>query len=490
MRVGIIAIQHESNTFIRTPTDLDLFKEQWLAVGPQVRDKYEKSHHEVGGFLTGLDREGIEAVPILGAVAMPSGVVSAPALDALLAMTLNRLGKAGHLDGILVAPHGAGVSEKHPDMDGYWLSLLRSKIGANTPIICTLDPHANLSQRMINACDATILYRTNPHLDQRQCGLEAANLMARTLAAQVKPAQACALPPIAISIDRQCTDETPCRALCDLADQIRQRPGVLSSSIALGFPYADVEEMGSGFIVVTDNDPDLAQQCVDELTHYLYNHRQEFVAKLISIDEAIDRASETNGSVCLLDMGDNVGGGSAADGTFLARRLHERQGADSFVALNDPKSVGQCFEVGLGATLNLCVGGKTDELHGAPLRAKFTVRYLGEGTFSETEPRHGGRSQYVMGATAVVQTEHGLTVQLTSIRTAPFSLGQIRCCDLDPHQFKILVAKGVNAPMAAYREVCEHFIRVNTAGTTSADITHFTFQHRRKPLFPFEAITL
>jgi microcystin degradation protein MlrC len=488
MRIGIIGIQHESNTFISTPTDLDLFKEQNLAIGDQVREKYRDTHHEVGGFFQGLDEHDIEAVGIIGAVAMPSGTVTGQTLDELLKIVFDGLDAAGQLDGLLVAPHGAGVSEKHRDMDGYWLSLLRDRVGKDLPIICTLDAHTNLSQRMIDACDATVIYRTNPHLDQRQCGVEAANLMARTLRGEIKPTQACALPPIVINIEKQFTDDPPCRPMYDLADQILKRPGVLSNSVALGYPYADVAEMGSGFIVVTDNNPTLAQQYADELAQYLFDHRDEFVANLISIDDAIDQAKAASGSVCLLDMGDNVGGGSSADGTFIAHRLHAKQIAGSFVAINDPQSAEQCRGAGVGAELELTIGGKTDDLHGQPLTAQVTVRYLGDGIFTEDQPRHGGRSGYVMGPTAIVETEHGLTIQLTSIRTAPFSLGQIRCCDLDPGRFKILVAKGVNAPVAAYREVCDTFIRVNTPGSTSADMNSFTFHTRRRPLFPLEPI--
>ena len=75
---------------------------------------------------------------------------------------------------------------------------------------------------------------------------------------------------------------------------------------------------------------------------------------------------------------------------------------------------------------------------------------------------------------------------LTSRRMVPFSLEQLRSCALNPADFQVLVAKGVNAPIAAYREVCERFIRVNTIGSTCADMSRLTYSHRRKPLFPLE----
>jgi microcystin degradation protein MlrC len=106
---------------------------------------------------------------------------------------------------------------------------------------------------------------------------------------------------------------------------------------------------------------------------------------------------------------------------------------------------------------------------------------------SEDAPRHGGIVDFDQGATAVVETLDGrLTIMLTSRRMVPFSLQQIISCQLDPRQFRILIAKGVNAPLAAYREVCDKFLRVNTIGSTSADLEQLDYRNRRLPLFPFE----
>jgi microcystin degradation protein MlrC len=111
------------------------------------------------------------------------------------------------------------------------------------------------------------------------------------------------------------------------------------------------------------------------------------------------------------------------------------------------------------------------------------------GTFEEPQPRHGGKTRFDMGPCAVVQTlDGGLTLLLMSRRTPPFSLNQLISCGIDPASFRILVAKGVHAPVAAYRSVCKSFIRVNTPGVTTADMTLLPYRHRRRPLFPLEEI--
>jgi len=486
MRIGIIAIQHESNTFLSRPATLEDFERDVMLSGEVIREKFSAAHHEIGGFFEGLRENELEAVPLFAARAVPAGRISSSAGDALVSAALEALSRAGKLDGLLVAPHGAAVSENNPDFDGYWLSRVRETVGTAMPIVCTLDPHANLSQRMIDACNATVAYRTNPHLDQRERGIEAGNLLARHLRGEVKLTQALAMPRVAINIERQLTEDEPCASFYALADQQLKAAGVLSNSIVLGFPYADVEEMGSATIVVTDANATLAQACADELAQYVINHRDSFVGEIISVNQAIDRAQKVPKPVCLLDTGDNVGGGAPGDGTVLAQGFHDRSIPRAFAMILDPQSVAKCTEAGAGATLTLDIGGKTDSLHGSPLRLTVRVKSFHGGHYKETQVRHGGWTEGNMGQCAVVETQTGLTLLLTSLRTPPFSMQTVRSTGLDPATFDYLIAKGVHAPVAAYREVCRTFIRVNTPGVTNIDMTQLPFHHRRRPLFPFE----
>lgn len=490
MRIGILSLIHESNTFIGAPTTMERFRRDSLLFGQDIVRAFASGYHEVSGFLEGLDKAGFEAVPLCFASTPPSGIITRAACDELVRLMFEQLDGAGALDGFLVAPHGAnaGEGDEYRDLDGHWLTRLRERVGPHIPVVCTIDPHANLSPRMVAACDATIAYRTNPHLDQKRCGLEAARLLARTLRGEIKPVQAAAFPPVAINIERQRTAIPPCRPLYERADAWLKEPGMLSDSIVLGFPYADVEEMGSAFIAVTDGDPALAQRVADDLARYLIDHRHDFTGEFIGIKEAVNRALGLPGPVCLLDMGDNVGGGSAGDGTWIAHELHRRAQTRAFVCLYDPESAEQAAAAGPGSRIRLKMGGKTDDRHGPPLETEATVRSLHDGRFTESEVRHGGMTAFNMGATAVVETDTGLTVSLTSRRIAPVSLGLMTGCGLDPADFDIIVAKGVHAPVAAYEPVCTALIRVDTPGSTTADMRRFMYRHRRRPLFPFEEI--
>src|SRR5581483_7629206 len=167
-----------------------------------------------------------------------------------------------------------------------------------------------------------------------------------------------------------------------------------------GFPYADVAEMGASVLVVAERNHAAAARCATELAQVWWSRRAEFDTTLPSAAEAVDRAARLDGPVCLLDTGDNIGGGSPGDGTVLAHELHRRKVGPAFVCLADPDAVKAATAAEIGAQIRLRVGGKHDNLHGAPLEAEFTVRLLVDGRSSESKPRHGGITEFDRGPNA------------------------------------------------------------------------------------------
>lgn len=488
MRVGIVCLMHESNTFATGETGLDRFQNDTLAVGNAARERFAGTHHEVGGFLEQIEADGHEAVMVFAAWTLPSGPITADAAEELTRRAVQAVATAGPLDGVYLAPHGAAVAESYRDFDGHWMTSVRAVLPAGIPVVATLDLHANLSPRMVSAVDAVFAYRTNPHIDMRATGQQAASLMHKVLQGEAKPVTAGVFLPMVVNIEAQATAEFPCRDLASMADAMRARPGVLAVSVLLGFPYADVAEMGAALTVTTHDDALLARACANELASWWWHHREEFRGRLIAVDEAVKRAATAPGPVCLLDMGDNVGGGSPADGTVLAAELLRQGVGPSFVCLHDPAASFAAAKAGVGGTIDIAVGASTDTRHGHPLPGPFVVHSLHSGQYEETEARHGGIRHFDQGPTAVVR-QGKLTIMLTSKRCAPFSLKQLTAFGIDPANYQVLAAKGVHAPVAAYAPVCRTLIRVNTPGVTTADLSQFHYKHRRHPLFPLEADT-
>lgn len=482
-KIAIGGIMHESNTFSATRTDFNAFN---YSVGEDVISVWKDTHHEIGGFIECIRDQNIMGIPTLMASATPAGPVTDAALDKLTDILIQQLKTVQNLDGVLLALHGAMVVDSYPDGDGEVLHRLRAEFGDSIPIVVTLDHHANVSQQMVDLSTALIIYKTNPHIDQRQRGIQAGELLIRILRQDVLPTQALAKPPMILNILYQNTSAEPMSSIVKHAVQLENEQKILVANVAAGYPYADVFEMGPSFVVVTDNDPQLAQTEVDRLSDMLWNVRDRLSLNLPDAENAVKKAIQSRDHpVVLVDMGDNIGGGSPGDSTIILAELLQQKATGFVVVLWDPESVQTCIQSGVGNQVSLRVGGKTDDLHGYPVSIQGKVRLIHDGQYIETEPRHGGQRHHNQGLTAVVEVNDSLVV-LTSNRQTPFSLQQLLSLGVDPKRMNIIVVKAAIAYRAAYEPIAGKIIEVDTPGLTAVNPQHFSYQNVRSPLFPLD----
>jgi microcystin degradation protein MlrC len=476
---------HESNTFAPGTTGINLFG---VVRGAQISEAARKGNSSITGYLEVLDKHDIEDVPIFSAYATPGATVAADTFDQLWQMLVEDLGNAGSLDGLLIVPHGAGVSENHPDMDGWWLTELRRIVGPELPIIGVLDPHSNLTSAMLDATTALLPYKMNPHLDARERGIKAAELMVRTLNGEINIVQKFCAPPLIINIEKQHSESPPVSLIYDKCSEAEKIPGVLDACVLLGFQYADVPEWNSGILVTTDGSEELAEETAISLGKNLWDAREDFVPSLFTPEQAVADAKNSTGPVCLLDMGDNIGGGGSGEGTWLLHVLAKENDLKTFFCVYDPEAVQQATAAGVGARVELELGGKTiPERDGQPFHFSGEVKGTPPEQFHDPKMRHGGKTIFEPGQSVLLENERGnLSILVTSKRLSPNSPVMIPNAGLDPTSFDVIVAKGVNAPLGAFDEICPTFIKVGTRGVTSANLEHFTYLHRRQPLFPFE----
>jgi microcystin degradation protein MlrC len=482
-RIAIAGLMHESNTFAGSRTVSDSFQ---IQTGKAIVDRWGAAHHEVGGFLEGAKCDGFEAVPTFMGWAVPAGPLTAAAYAELTDRLLAEIGAAGHVDAVLLALHGAMVAEGQSDADGATLSRVRSYLGPDVPLIVTLDYHANVSPLMAESCDALIAYRTYPHVDQRRCGLAAAALAARAARGEFRPTQALAKPRLLIPILAQETGRDPMKSILrSVGDEITRHMGVLSWSLLAGFPYADVEWAGPACLVVTDGQPKLARELAERLAETVWQSRHELDPSLPTVSEAVSQALAGDGLALLIDLGDNIGGGSAADSTVLIDELVRQGATGAIVVLYDPEAVQACVTAGVGNTAQIHAGGKADH-HAPPLPVRGHVRLIHNGRYVEDEARHGGLRVNDQGLTAVVEMPGENLVVLTSNRHPPFSLGQLTSLGLRPDRARVIVVKAAIAYKAAYAPLGARVIEVDTPGLTAANPTRFSYQRLRRPILPLD----
>lgn len=490
MRVAIAGFAHESNTFAAKPTTLEDFS-TWR--GQTMIDHYAPTFHEIAGFIAGADEYDFDLHPTMGANATPSGTVTREAYETIIGEILDGLRAAkGQIDGVLLALHGAMVTEDYPQGDAETVRRVREAMGPDFPIVVTHDYHGNIPEQLVRDSNALIIYKTTPHIDQRERGMQAADLLVKTIRKDVNPVTAFRKPDVLFNIAFHNTSLPPMQPIMQAAIDLEKEPGILAVSIAAGYQYADVPAMGPSIVVVADGDQALAEAGAQRIEDMMWAARDQLTPDLPSPAEAVKLAMNATATpVALFDAGDNVGGGSAADSTLILEELIKQKADGWVIAIYDPESVETCAKAGIGATVSLMVGGKADKLHGATLPITGRVRTLHDGKFEETERRHGGARYGDAGLSAVVEVERtapgkgGLLV-LNSKRTPPMSIHQITSVGIVPQQQKILVAKGTVAPRAAYEPVSADIIMVDSGGACDMNRDPKEFKLARKDFYEWQ----
>jgi microcystin degradation protein MlrC len=524
MRLAILGISHETNTFSRVPTDYAAFEAADILRGQELVDRFADSSYTIAGYLQAADELGFEAVPLMWAQTGPLSTITRDAYDRLTGEMFGMLRDQGPWDGVLIANHGAAVAEHHPDMDGAFAEGVRAIVGPDVPIGGTLDMHGNVSRRLVEVADVTMVWRTNPHLDAKTRSRRCAELIVRTARGEIRPVQWIETPPLVVNIVQQFTGQEPMRSLVADCIAANERPGILDTSVAEGYPYSDVPQMGMSWIAIADGDLDAAKDAARWMASRAWDKREALNAPIPSVTEALDRAlaryrgpralgdvdpvpadgtplsaptdvatadglAPRPGPIVLMDVGDNIGGGSSADSTVILAEAQRRGIGSLLQSLYDPEAVQTCIAAGVGLELWIEVGAKTDDLHGRPVRVTGTVRTIVDGHWEDPGVTHGGFTSFDGGPMVRLDTTDGHTLLLTSKRVGNTSRYQMYSAGIQPETFRIVVAKGVVSPRPAYQPIAGEVILVNTPGVATADLSTFSYRGRRTPLYPFERDT-
>jgi len=488
MKLALLGIYHETNTFSRVKADYDAFN---IYRGEEIIDEYRLAQTTNAGFLQISEDAQVDVIPLIFAITGPIGTITADAFESISKEMLSLLNENGPWDGILLSLHGAAVSEEYPDADGEIAERVRTLVGPDVKIGLSVDMHANLSQKMITNVDVATVYRTNPHLDPKVRAFECAEMIRDSIDGKINPVMWLEIPPVVINIVKQFTDENPMKAVMENLDAALTMENIIHASVSEGYPYADVEEMGMGFLAIADGNTDSARKASQWMAAEAWDIREQFLGDTPSIEEALAYADvnydgEGTGPMVLMDVGDNIGGGSSADSTHILEVAQAMRIKGYLQTLFDPESAQMCADAGVGSHLKLTVGGKTDNMHGNPVSVSGIVRTLFSGKFEDDRPTHGGFKYYDGGLTAVFDTEDGHTLVLTSLRCGNTSREQMYSVGVYPEKYRVVVAKGVVSPRPAYQPIAKEVVLVNTPGVTTSDLNFFEYRRRRPNLYPFE----
>ena len=272
MRIAIGCIGHETNTFSPVVTTLDNFKKGSYHRGDEIIAAFRGTRTITGGFLDVAEQLNLQPVPLLWTFATPSGIVEHAAYQTLKTEFLTLLQNAGEVDGVLLDLHGAMVTDELEDAEGDLIQAVRETVGA-TWIVTTLDLHANITAKMAHYSDVIIGFDTYPHVDCYERGFEAGQLLFGINAGKIQPTMAYRQLPLLTAPPAQCTMKSPMIEAVNALHALETERGVVTATLSMGFPFADITDAGVSILVTTNGDMALAETYADQFASYIWEMR-------------------------------------------------------------------------------------------------------------------------------------------------------------------------------------------------------------------------
>jgi microcystin degradation protein MlrC len=286
------------------------------------------------------------------------------------------------------------------------------------PISAVLDLHGNPSPELVERCEAVIAYDTYPHVDMRERGLEAAALIEDMLGGRRLRTLIRKVPLLSTPLG-QATDADPMSSLHELARTLAARGGIPRVSLLPGFPYSDVPRAGFSVLVTSGDCSDESTSAIAaEIVAAVETRQGEFELRRPLPQHAVERALRAGRRpVVLVDVADNVGAGSPGDGTVLLCELLDQGATGAVVTIADAEAAREAAATGAGTELEILVGGKIDDRHGAPVPIRGRVVRVTDGRYRARGTWLTGR-EFELGTTAVVDAA-GVTLVLTEHAVPP-----------------------------------------------------------------------
>jgi len=490
-RIAIGGFLHESHSFAPRPTTYADFVHPAgfppLLNGPGLFEAVRGTSVPSAGAIAEAESAGASLVPLAWAFANPAGPVQDEAFERIAALICARLSEAldaAPLDGVYLDLHGAAVVDSFPDAEGELLRRVRAIVGA-LPLTISLDPHCNLTARMVTLADAVVPFRTYPHVDMKEAGARAVRLLLRRIERKGPWARAFRQLDFWIPLGSQCTLMAPMQAVMQERASLADRMDAAEMAFCFGFPYADFPDCGPALAAFADTQAK-ADAAADAFAAHVAAREAEFVQDTLpaadAVAEALRIAARGTRPVVLADTQDNPGGGGHGDTTELLAELVRQKAKGALLCLiNDAESAAACHAAGEGSDVVLSLGGKSD---GMPFACNARVVKLNDGKFTLTGPMGAGNPGN-LGPCALIDIA-GVRVVVVSQKMQALDQAIIRHFGVEPSRCPILALKSSVHFRADFAPIAEQIIVAIAPGPVVADPAVLNFRHvraevRRRP---------
>jgi microcystin degradation protein MlrC len=488
MKVLSAEIYHETNTFSLVKTDEQKFRDRFFLHGAEAIAERGEANTELAGFLQAGKTHDWQINHVLSASAGPGGIVTRAAFE-WLADPLVAAAKKNHYDGILLGLHGAMVTEFCEDGDGEILKHLRAVVGADLPIAITLDLHANVSEQMCSLANIIVSYKTYPHIDMFEAGLQAGDILHRTMSGQISPRTIRVTRPMLEEINGGRTDIGPMIDRIASARTYESQPDVFAVSINAGFASADITEVSPTVLVTGQGDFSSHTAFAETIADDIWNRRNEVLNDYLEVEAAAAIAAEfdpSKGPLIIADYADNPGAGGYGDSTNLLQALLNAGVTDAcFGPIVDPEAVRELHSAEIGDRMQIMLGGKTDERFGGePVNLEVELVTISDGQYFGDGPMAGGLHG-TFGPCAVVRVD-GIEILVVTISGQMLDLQQFKTFGINPQLKKVVALKSMQHFRAAFEPIAGEVIVCDSGALCTPQYQRLPYQNVPRPIFPLD----
>lgn len=484
IKIAIGGIEHETNTYRTADADLSDFQ---IARGHDVIAANEGVRSYIGGMLDAAASIGASVVPMIHAQAEPAGVISLAAYEQLVRELLDSLTRSLPVDAVGLALHGAGIARGAENIEVDICRRVRQAVGPDVKIVITLDLHGNLSPELFEFVDAAFGTQDSPHTDMFERGQDAIKMLPGLMGGDIVPKVH--LEKLPLLLTPVTTLKGATAAINQMCRSFEEDPDIIACAFFHGFPYADTQFAGASVLAVANGSMQKAQSAAKSVARFIWNCRAEIPAKTFAPEAAIKHAlAEKHGPIAVLDGADNTGGGCPGDGTYLLRAMLEANLSGAcFGVMCDPEVVTLVHKAGIGATVDVQLGGKSDRLHGEPIAASVYVKALTDGQFVRRSPMGRGTLDNV-GRTARLQIG-GVDVVVVSERYQPYDPEIFSLHGIDVRRASVVGLKSTNHWRAGFDGIIRSDYLADSPGLMSQDLTRFSHERAPRPIWPLDKNT-
>jgi microcystin degradation protein MlrC len=493
-RIAVGGFMLESNGHSPLATREE-FAANYVAAGEAMRVDWESEHPRcpatTSGFVERMTATGAwEPVPLYGAMVGASGPVEHGFFLEVVQQLDQRLRAALPVDGVFLSLHGGAIGEKEGDPEGAILERVRSIVGSAVPIVATLDLHANVSDRMVRNCDVLVAYRTNPHMDMHERGVESAEHMRELLAGTRATAAMVKLPFIPPSV-AQNTKSGPYADIIAYG-QSRVDERVMNVSVVSGFSLGDCAKNGMSVTVTTRNDPALAATLAREIAQKCWEDRKRYIPRLTPLEDATRMAVDCGRdprkpALLFADVADNPGGGGRGNTVWILKSFHEAGVEGALLGIvYDPALAAEAKRLGPNARFHARFN--RDEPH--PLSGKFEadaqVIALHEGPLVGKRGISAGHT-INLGLMALLQVG-GIRVVVVSIRQQCKDTAMFECFGIDIAAARSVIVKSRGHFRAAFDIFFtdDRIVEVDVPGLTTPILSRVPYRNVPRPIYPLD----